>query len=183
MAAVGRSFLTELGQVLHEEHFRILSLICGLEYRVGGTEGRRPIDPRDVDEKEHLQELIVALDQIIDHNRFEEAVLFPLLCAHGGGELTSLLTQEHDSIGPMAIRVREIAGRILAHGIDAERWAEFQDAAGELACEMMAHLQKEEMAVVQQLRSFLDADTDHRLAVKHRLERPPTRIRGAFQPA
>ncbi|HSO41562.1 MAG TPA: hypothetical protein VLR47_01745, partial [Rhodospirillales bacterium] len=70
-----------------------------------------------------------------------------------------------------------------AHGIDAERWAEFQDAANELAAEMMAHLQKEEMEVVQQLRSFLDADTDHRIAVKHRLERPPTRIKTAFQPA
>ena len=180
---MSRAFLSELGQVLHEEHFRILSLICGLEYRVGGAEGRRPIDPRDADEKVHLQELIVALDQIIDHNRFEEAVLYPLLCARGGAELASLLTQEHDSIGPRARRVREIAGRILAHGIDAERWAEFKDAANELADEMMAHLQKEEMAVVQQLRAFLDADTDHRLAVKHRLERPPTRIKTAFQPA
>ena len=71
------AFLTELGEVLHEEHFRILSLICGLENRVIGAEGRRPIDPRDEDEKEHLQELIVSLDQIIDHNAFEEAVLFP----------------------------------------------------------------------------------------------------------
>ena len=59
-------FLTELGEVLHEEHFRILSLICGLENRVIGAEGRRPIDPRNADEKEHLQELIVSLDQIID---------------------------------------------------------------------------------------------------------------------
>jgi hemerythrin-like domain-containing protein len=183
MAAVAKAFLTELGQVLHEEHFRILSLICGLEYRVGGAEGRRPIDPRDVDEKEHLQELIVALDQIIDHNTFEEAVLFPLLCGRGGGELTALLTQEHDSIGPMARRVREIAAAILAQGIDDDRWADFQQAANELAAEMMAHLQKEEMAVVQQLRAFLDADVDHRLAVRHRLERPPTRIKAAFRPA
>src|SRR5512133_989057 len=76
-------FLTELGEVLHEEHFRILSLICGLENRVISAEGRRPIDPRDEDEKEHLQELIVSLDQIIDHNAFEEAVLFPLICARG----------------------------------------------------------------------------------------------------
>jgi iron-sulfur cluster repair protein YtfE (RIC family) len=183
MARVAKAFLTELGQVLHEEHFRILSLICGLEYRVGGAEGRRPIDPCDVDEKEHLQELIVSLDQIVDHNRFEEAVLFPLLCSSGGSELTSLLTQEHDSIGPCARCVRNIAAEILAHGINAKRWGRFQDAANELAAEMMAHLQKEEMAVVQQLRAFLDAETDHRLAVKHRRERPPTRIKAAFQPA
>ena len=36
------AFLTELGEVLHEEHFRILSLICGLENRVIGAEGGRP---------------------------------------------------------------------------------------------------------------------------------------------
>jgi hemerythrin-like domain-containing protein len=112
-------FLTELGEVLHEEHFRILSLICGLENRVIGAEGRRPIDPRDEDEKEHLQELIVSLDQIIDHNAFEEAVLFPLICARGGGELASLLTREHVIIGPLARRVRGIAARILEDGIDA----------------------------------------------------------------
>ena len=176
-------FLTELGEVLHEEHFRILSLICGLENRVIGAEGRRPIDPRDEDEKEHLQELIVSLDQIIDHNAFEEAVLFPLICARGGGELASLLTHEHVIIGPLARRVRGIAARILEDGIDADRWAEFQSAATDLVAEMMAHLQKEELTVVQRLRAFLDTDTDHRLALRHRAERPPTRIKIAFQQA
>src|SRR5512134_3900019 len=132
------AFLTELGEVLHEEHFRILSLICGLENRVIGAEGRRPIDPRDEEEKEHLQELIVSLDQIIDHNASEEAVLFPLICARGGGELASLLTHEHVIIGPLARRVRGIAARILEDGIDADRWAEFQSAATDLVAEMMA---------------------------------------------
>src|SRR5512147_2075769 len=84
------AFLTELGEVLHEEHFRILSAICGLENRVVGTEGRRPIDPSIEEEKQQRQELIIALDQIVDHNAFEEAVLFPLICARNGGELTSI---------------------------------------------------------------------------------------------
>jgi hemerythrin-like domain-containing protein len=177
------AFLTELGEVLHEEHFRILSLICGLENRVIGAEGRRPIDPRCKDEKEHLQELIVSLDQIIDHNAFEEAVLFPLICARGGGELTSLLTHEHVIIGPLAKRVRGIAAKILKDGVDAGRWSEFQRAATDLVAEMMAHLQKEELMVVQHLRAFLDTDTDHRLAQRHLAERPPTRIKVAFQQA
>jgi hypothetical protein len=176
-------FLTELGEVLHEEHFRILSVICGLENRVTGTEGRRPIDPRIEEEKQQLKELIVALDQIVDHNAFEEAVLFPLICARDGGELASLLTQEHVTIGPLAREVRDIAVRILEQGIDAERWAEFQSASTDLATEMIAHLQKEELTVVQQLRAFLDADTDHRLALGYRAERPPARIKMAFQPA
>jgi hypothetical protein len=79
--------------------------------------------------------------------------------------------------------VRGIAARILEDGIDAERWAEFQGAATDLVAEMMAHLQKEELMVVQRLRAFLDTDTDHRLALRHRAERPPTRIKIAFQQA
>ena len=35
--------LTELGEVLHEEHFRILVPICGLENRITG---RRASEPR-----------------------------------------------------------------------------------------------------------------------------------------
>ena len=74
--------------------------------------------------------------------------------ARGGGELTSLLTHEHVIIGPLARRVRGIAARILEDGIDADRWAEFQSAATDLVAEMMAHLQKEELTVVQRLRTF-----------------------------
>jgi hypothetical protein len=79
--------------------------------------------------------------------------------------------------------VRRIAARILNDGVDADRWAEFQSAANDLVAEMMAHLQKEELMVVQHLRAFLDADTDHRLALRHLAERPPTRIKIAFQQA
>ena len=84
-------------------------------------------------------------------------------------------------IGPLPRRVRGIAARILEDGIDTDRWAEFQSAATDLVAEMMAHLQKEELTVVQRLRAFLDTDTDHRLALRHRAERP--RIKIAFQQA
>ena len=180
---VAAPLLTELGEVLHEEHFRILSLICGLENRVIGADGRRPIDPRNAEEREHLQELIVSLDQVIDHNAFEEAVLFPPIGARGGGDLASLLTQEHVTIGPLAKRLRAIAAEILQHGISAARWTEFRLAATDLVSEMMPHLQKEELTVVQRLASFLDADVDHRLALRHRAERPPARIKIAFPQA
>jgi hypothetical protein len=175
------SSLTVLGKVLHEEHFRILALICGLEHRVVGEAGETPLDPENPDEREALQALLVALDQIIDHNAFEEATLFPLICARGGRELTSLLMQEHITIGPLARQTREIAAAILDNGIDPARWQAFKTSALNLTTEMLAHLQKEEMTVVQRLPAFLDTDTDHHLAQKHLAERPPTRIRLAFQ--
>jgi len=174
------AFLTELGEILHEEHFRILVLISGLENRVSDRCQAHPLDPQDDEERQRLEELIVALDQIIDHNAFEEAVLFPLICERGGRDLTSLLTQEHVTIGPLAKKLHRLAVTILKEGITAERWAEFRGDAKNLAAEMMAHLQKEEMTVVQRLQKFLDADTDHRLALKHLAERPPARIKLAF---
>jgi hypothetical protein len=67
--------------------------------------------------------------------------------------------------------------------MDAARWAEFRSAASDLVAEMMAHLQKEELTLVQRLRAFLDGDTDHRLALRHLAERPPARIRNPFQTA
>lgn len=67
--------------------------------------------------------------------------------------------------------------------MDGERWAEFRSAASNLVAEMLAHLQKEVLRVVQRLQAFLDADTDHRLALGHLAERPPARIRIPFPTA
>lgn len=171
------AYLTALGEILHEEHFRILSLICNLEHRVLDQQGQHPIDPSNPEERAQLHAMIVALDQIIGHNAFEEEVLFPMISAGGGGELTSLLTEEHTSIGPLAKQVRTIAACILERGNNPERWQAFRTVALELVAQMMMHLQMEEIAVVQQLRSYLDSDTDRQLALRHLAERPPTRIK------
>jgi hemerythrin-like domain-containing protein len=158
------SDLTELGKVLHEEHFRILVLICGLENRVTGASAARPVDPTDDEDRTLLEELVSSLGQVIEHNVFEEKMLFPLLSSRGEDDLASLLAQEHVVIGPMATRVRGLAAEILRCGAGGERSAEFGVAAAELVSEMLMHLQKEEMAVVQRLSTFLDAETDVRLA-------------------
>jgi hemerythrin-like domain-containing protein len=158
------SGLTELGQILHEQHFRILVLVSGLENRVRGDAGTRPIDINDESDRALLEELAASLTGAIEHNAFEEKVLFPLLCRHGEGELATLLTQEHVVIGPIVRRVQMLAGELLMNGSDPARWPEFRDAAQRLVGEMLTHLQKEEMAVVQRLGFFLDAETDHRLA-------------------
>jgi hemerythrin-like domain-containing protein len=174
------SELTELGGVLHEEHFRILMLICGLENRISGDSAAHPLDPRIDEERGQLAELIASLDEIIGHNAFEEAVLFPLICDGGEDDLAALLTHEHVTIGPLAKRLRSITGEILQHGISADRWREFRDAAAELVSEMMLHLQKEELTVVQRLASFVDAEMDHRLALKHGAERLRHRVKLTF---
>ena len=167
--------LSELGKILHEEHFRIIMLLCDLEHRITGSAAARPLDPRGEVDGLWLSDLLFCLDQIVDHNAFEEAELFPAICARGEGELAALLTDEHDAVGPRARRLHAITAEIIECGINARRWHEFKTEASELISEMMFHLQKEEMTVVQRLTVFLDARADHQLALKHLAQRPPIR--------
>lgn len=158
--------LTELAQVIHEEHFRSLVLICGLEGRVSGERAAHPIDPAVEEDRVLLEELIAGLDEISGHNAFEESVLFPLLKDKGEGELTQLLTCEHAALGPLAKRLRAVACAILADGSGAARWAEFCETARDLSAELMFHLQKEETVIVQKLGALLDPRIDHALALR-----------------
>jgi hemerythrin-like domain-containing protein len=164
------SVLTELGQVLHEEHFRILVSICGLENRVIGPSAAHPLDPDRTEDRQQLEDLIYVLDDLLGHHAFEELVLFPMIRGRGGNQMTRILTHEHCAIEPMAVRLRRIAVRILDHGIDGQ-WTAFREAATQLAGELMHHLQKEELNIVQQMDRLLDSETDHRLAVRLTRER------------
>lgn len=166
------SELTELGQVLHEEHFRILVPICGLENRISGACGDLPLDPCRAEDKQQLQELIGALDHILGHHAFEENVIFPLIRRAGQSDLAGLLVNEHGAIEPIAARLRRNASAILKENIQTETWTEFRETAGELVSEVMLHLQKEEMNVVQRMDRFLDTETDHQLAIRLAAGRP-----------
>jgi hypothetical protein len=170
--------LSELGKILHEEHFRIIMVLCDLEHRITGEAALRRLDPKCEVDRNWLRDLLFCLDQIVDHNAFEEAELFPMICAHGEGELAALLIDEHEAIGPRAKRLHAIALEIIETGINAQRWDDFKTVGFELISEMMFHLQKEEMTVVQRLAVFLDARADHQLALKHVAERPPIRSQG-----
>jgi Uncharacterized conserved protein len=165
------SDLTELGQLLHEEHFRILVAICGLENRVGSAYAQQPLDPNKGEDRRQLEDLQAALGDVIGHHSFEETVIFPLIRENGEADLARILTVEHAAIEPMALRLLAITDAILADGEAFERWTEFRNAAAALIAEMMSHLQKEELTIVQHLDALLDPETDHRIAVNHVADR------------
>lgn len=163
------SGLTELGKVLHEEHFRILVSICGIENRITGPAANDPLDPGRAEDKQQLQDLVCALDDVLGHHAFEETVIFPIIRSNGGGDLTNTLAREHGVIEPMAARLRVIAAQILEG--EQGQWQEFREAAAELIAEVMRHLQKEELNIIQRMDRFLDDETDHRLAIQLVAER------------
>jgi iron-sulfur cluster repair protein YtfE (RIC family) len=159
--------LTALGQVLHEEHFRILIWMCDLQNRVTGETGEQcPVMDNDQD-KDELHDLINCLDQVMAHHAFEEDVVFPLLRAEGNIDIANLLTDEHVAIEPTAHFLRALTVDILRHGPGKGRWIEFRKVAQNLFSEMIYHLEKEEVIILQRLESLLDPETDHRLAVQH----------------
>lgn len=161
---------SELGQLMHEEHFRTLVLICELENRVTGKAGQRPYDPADAEDRRLFAQLIAGLGEIGGHNAFEENVLFPLIRDRDEGQLTALLTSEHAQMAPMLHRLLGAAREIVGRGPTKSRWSEFCDAARALVAEMMFHLEKEELTVVQQLGSYLDPGVDHALALRYEAE-------------
>jgi hemerythrin-like domain-containing protein len=165
--------LTLLGEILHEEHFRILVWMCDLQNLVASDAGQRCPNACNHQERQELHALIRSLDEVLAHHVFEETIVFPLIRARGEGDLAGLLTGEHAAIEPITKRLRVITTEILRRGPGGGRWAQFRKLGNQLVSEMTSHLEKEELAIVQRLDSLLDADSAHRLAFQHIAARLP----------
>lgn len=158
------SGLTQLGDVLHEEHFHIVVWMSELKNRVTGDAGELPLTPDNREEKGALCRLIAGLDHVFLHHAFEEDVLFPQMCDRGEAETAGYLAKDHAAIDPVAKRLQTSAMELLRYGADSERWRKFRDGVNALFSEMMSHLIMEEMLVLQRLHKLIDPDTDRCLA-------------------
>jgi hemerythrin-like domain-containing protein len=159
--------LSKLGQVLHEEHFHIVMLFCDLENRVTGCAAQQPLDPGCADDRQQLEQLIVALDGVVRHNAFEEKELFPLLCRSGAVDMVEMLADEHLVMVPLVQRLRRCAADILEGGVDARKWRSFCSAAQDFTQQILLHLQKEELSIVQALGTLLDRKEELRLVHRY----------------
>lgn len=165
------AFLSELGEVIHEEHFRMLVMVCELENRVKGADTVKPVDARDPEDRALLLKVIAGLEELIGHNAFEEAVLFPAISETGDEALTGLIAEEHFVVEPLAQRLQALSFAILTQGTTFARWTAFREAALELAANLILHLETEEVTVVQRLKELLDPELDHELALRYLRER------------
>ncbi len=159
--------LSRLGQVLHEEHFHIVMLFCDLENRVTGPAAQQPLDPSSAEDRQQLEQLMLALDGVIRHNAFEEKELFPLLCRGGAAEMVEMLEDEHLVMVPLVQRLRASAADILDAGMDARKWRRFCEAAREFTQQILLHLQKEELGIVRVLDTLLDRSEELRLVHRY----------------
>ena len=58
------------------------------------------------------------------------------------------LKEEHDAILPLGKQLAAMARSALENGFDEVGWNAFRGATGELVERMLAHIQKEEMALL-----------------------------------
>jgi hemerythrin-like domain-containing protein len=158
------SFTNRISQTLHDEHGATVALMERLEQLL--ARGRRGGPPNSADSAvaRLLSDLSTGVEAEIErHFAFEENQLFPYLEAIGDVDIGAHLTGEHEAMRPLGMRVAAIARTALTNGFAAADWEEFTRLGQELSERMLAHVQKEEMALLPVIEENMDDETEMRL--------------------
>lgn len=157
------SYTNRISQTLHDEHGATVALMERLEQML--ARGRRgPPDKADGNVARLLSDLAAGMEAEIErHFAFEEEHIFTYLEAIGDTGIGEHLTSEHAAIRPIGTRVAEIARAAAASGFTPDTWEEFKRLAQDLGDRMLAHVQKEEMALLPVIEENMDPETEERL--------------------
>jgi len=162
------TFANRISQTLHEEHRATIALMERLEQLiVRNRKGAIP-DAKDRAVAQLLSDLATGVEGEVErHFDFEENELFRYLAAAGDEAIGAHLTDEHTAIRPIGAALTKLAREARAQGFDAERWNEFRRLGQELCERMLAHVQKEEMALLPLLDENMDGEAEAELYQKY----------------
>jgi hemerythrin-like domain-containing protein len=157
------SYTNRISQTLHDEHGATVALMERLEQML--ARGRRgPPEKADGNVARLLSDLSAGMEAEIErHFAFEEEHIFTYLEAIGDVDIGEHLTDEHAAIRPIGTRVAEIARAAATDGFSPVEWEEFARLASDLCDRMLAHVQKEEMALLPVIEENMDPETEERL--------------------
>lgn len=157
------SYTNRVSQTLHEEHRATIALIERLE-QLMARHRRGPPDIGAAGVTQLLADLSTGVEaEVQRHFAFEETHLFSYLDAVGDGAIGAHLTDEHATMRPIGVELAKLAREAAVQGFDAARWDEFRRLGQQLCERMLAHVQKEEMALLPLLEEAMDADAETRL--------------------
>ncbi len=157
------NFSSQTSHTLHEEHRASLDLLGRAEQAL--ARASRGEGARDPDLLKLVGALARSLEQDIDrHFGFEERELFPRMSEAGDGEIAMLLAEEHDAIRAVAKELLPLTRAASDGTLDAAGWDALKRGALEMVERQVAHIQKEEMALLPLLDDLLDDETDRQLA-------------------
>lgn len=158
------SFTNRVCQTLHDEHDATAALMERLARLLARYRRGAPPHANEPGVARLLSELSVGVDaEILRHFAFEEQSLFTFLDAIGEGAIGAHLTDDHTAMRPLGLRTAALARAAAVPGFDPASWDEFSRVGGELSERLLAHIQKEEMALLPLLEENMDADTAARL--------------------
>jgi len=106
-------------------------------------------------------------DETERHFRFEEDELFPRLAAAGEGDIVELLVEEHGSIRGTGADLLPLLMSAAGGTLDAAGFAKLRPLALELVERLVAHIQKESMALLPMLDMLVDDATDAALSMAY----------------
>jgi len=159
----GMSFSNRISQTLHDEHQATVALVERLEQLIV-RHRRAPPVANDRDVTRLLNDLSREVERDIErHFAFEENHLFAYLEAIGDAAIGAHLTDEHAAMRPLGKQLAALAGNARDRGFDVPGWGEFRRLGQEFCERMLAHVQKEEMALLPLLDENMDAETEARL--------------------
>ncbi len=158
------NFNNRISQALHDEHMATVALLERLENLLARQGRGGPPDVRDPGVAKLLSDLLTGLEgEVGRHFEFEEQKVFAYLEAAGDAAIGEHLTSEHQVMRPVGVRLAALARNAAAGGFDAAAWEEFRRLAQDLCDRLLAHVQKEEMALLPVLEDSMDAETEARL--------------------
>jgi hemerythrin-like domain-containing protein len=153
------SFSRQVSRTLDEEHRTSLALLGRVEQAL--VRATRP-DPALAG---LIGEFARALDNDLGrHFGFEETSLFPRMAEAGDGEMAGLLVEEHAAIREVAAELLPLARAAATGNIDDPGWTALRRCTLEIVERLVAHIQKESMALLPLLDDLLDEDEDRELA-------------------
>jgi hemerythrin-like domain-containing protein len=158
------SFANRVCQTLHEEHRATVALMERLEQFLARHRRGGPPDIGDRMLAQLLSDLSTGVEaEVQRHFAFEEKHLFPYLTDIGDETIGAHLTDEHIVIRPIGAEIARLSRAAADRGFDDASWGEFRRLGQELSERMLAHVQKEEMALLPLLDEGMDTDTEIRL--------------------
>ncbi len=158
-----------VAQLLHEDHMATVATVEALETLIVQARRNAPDTSKDEVRRTLRRAAETIEEEVGNHFTFEENELFTRLADLGDVGIGEHLSEEHRAILPLAGQVAALARGALAEGFGAESWTQFRTLAGELIERMLAHIQKEEMALLPMLDELLDPETDMELSEAYSL--------------
>ncbi|WP_448205837.1 hemerythrin domain-containing protein [Azospirillum sp. sgz302134] len=165
------------GQLLHEDHHRVIDLLNALDACLDAwLEGRTDdgaVPVASAADRALLAALAKEFGEDLErHFALEEDALFPAIAAAGAYELTTDLAADHEALRPVARRFARLCTLVLRNdadgGFDEESWPLFQHFSRQLSEGLVLHIQKEETTLLAAIDAVLPPDQDMALAGAYR---------------